>query len=123
MKTSSAKAKGRRAASGLREALLLAHPALKPDDILITPSCVNGEDLLLSPAAQALLPFAFEVKAQERLNVWDALAQSRSHVRKREHLKPVLAFTRNREDMYITVSLDDFIDLICKRVPSNAAAC
>ena len=72
MKTSSAKAKGRRAAAGLSEALLLSFPELGQDDIIVPPSSCTGEDLRLSPAARRVLPFSFEVKNQERLRQFSA---------------------------------------------------
>ncbi len=114
MKISSAKAKGRRAAAGLREALLLSFPELEPDDILITPSSCTGEDLILSPAARKVLPFVFEVKNQERLNIWQALKQASGHGHSKKHLIPVLCFTKNRSDSYVTVKLSDFLALLPK---------
>ena len=79
MLTSSAKAKGRRACQKLREEILNAFPELQPKDIRVTPSGVTGEDLLLSPKAEQVFPYVIEVKSQEKLNVWKALEQARSH--------------------------------------------
>ena len=108
MKTQSAKAKGRRAAQNLRLKLLLKFPELEPDDIRVTPSGVNGPDLQLSPKAQKLFPFNIEVKNQERLNIWAALKQCLNHGAK----APLVAFTRNRDDMYVAIRLNDFLNVV-----------
>lgn len=118
MRTSSAKAKGRRAVQELRESLLAAFPILQDDDIRVTPSGVTGEDLWLSPVARALLPFVFEVKNQESIQIWSALEQAEQHARGTSHT-PVLAFKRNRSRMYVALSMDDFVDLIGKGVSTN----
>lgn len=112
MKTSSAKAKGRRACAALREKLLTAAPDLQPGDIGVTPSGVTGADLYLSPAALKTYPLAFECKNTETLNIWAALKQSEQHVAGTD-LKPVVCFTRNRAGTeYVALKLDDFLWLI-----------
>lgn len=115
MKTSSAKAKGRRACAEVRELLLAAAPALQADDIQVTPSGVTGEDLHLSPLARGYFPFTFECKNVEKLNIWDALEQAKSHATKRQDLTPVLAFRRNHSELYVSLKLVDFLKLTGKR--------
>jgi hypothetical protein len=44
-----------------------------------------GVDLILSQAARDLIPFAFELKRTERLNLNEALAQAETNAEK-EHL-------------------------------------
>ena len=107
MKTSSAKAKGRRAAAQLRECLLETFPYLEEDDIFVTSAGETGEDLKLSPVARDVIPYSIEVKNCERLNVWQALKQADTR-----DYTPLLVFTRNREDMYATVKLEDFLSLL-----------
>jgi len=107
MKTSSAKAKGRRAAALLREKLLAAAPELQPDDIIVTSSGVKGEDLLLSPKARTYFPFQFEVKNVEKLNIWEAYKQATTH----GDYTPFLAFKRNHSNMMVCMELDDFLEL------------
>ncbi|NRA68739.1 MAG: hypothetical protein HRU19_29920, partial [Pseudobacteriovorax sp.] len=51
MKTSSAKAKGRRAAAELKALILYYYPSLTEDDVRLTPSGLNGPDILLSAEA------------------------------------------------------------------------
>lgn len=108
MKTSSAKAKGRRAAQELKDKLLEYCPDLTTNDIMVTPSGVTGPDLWLSEAARKIYPYAVETKNVEKLNVWQAFEQAKSHV-KDTGLRPLLAFTRNRSEMLVTVRLEDFL--------------
>lgn len=109
MKTSSCKAKGRRACAELKRQILNTFQELSPDDIVITSSGDTGEDLKLSPFARSKVPFSFEVKNQERLNVWEALRQAEGH--KGSNMK-ALAFTRNRSGMYVTINLSNFLFLL-----------
>lgn len=110
MKTSSCKAKGRKACSETREALLRHAKSLHPDDIVVVPSGVTGRDLLLSPAAQLIYPFAIEVKNQESLNVWASFAQAETHVRPGE--TPVLFYKRNRSELMVSLKCEDFLQLL-----------
>ena len=80
MKTSLAKAKGRRCANEVKELILRSfHNILDSDDIVVTSSGDTGEDLKLSPKARALFPVSIECKNQERLNIWEALEQCREN--------------------------------------------
>lgn len=108
MKISSAKRKGRKAAVELQQLLLSRFHDLQADDVRVTASSVNGEDLQLSPRARELLPFNFEIKNQERLNIWQALTQSKHHGKH----KPVVAFKRNRTPFYVCMEVETFLDLI-----------
>ena len=111
MKTRSAKAKGRRAAAELQQILLKTFPELEAEDVRVTPSGVQGEDLQLSPRARKIFPFSVEVKNKERLNVWDGLEQSKAHV---EHSKnrPIMVFRRNRTPFHVCMEMDTFLELL-----------
>ena len=111
MKTSSAKAKGRRLQQKVRDLLLETFTELQPDDIRSTSMGVSGEDLQLSPAARKLIPFAIECKNQEKLNVWDSLKQAEENS---GDYDPVLIFKRNRSKTYAVINIEKFIELICK---------
>ena len=111
MKAASAKAKGRRAAAELQKILLRVFPDLKEDDIRVTPSGVQGEDLQLSPRAREYLPFAFELKNQERLNIWSTIEQAKGHTKDPKH-SPVVVFRRNRTPFHVCLELDKFLELI-----------
>ena len=77
MKTASRKAKGRRLQNKIRD-LLIEHfsDELEVDDIRCAIMGESGEDLKLSPAARKLIPYSFECKNQEKLNIWDSLEQA-----------------------------------------------
>ena len=109
MKTSSAKAKGRRLQQKVRDLLLETFTELEPDDIRSTSMGVSGEDLQLSPAARKLIPFAIECKNQEKLNVWDSLKQAEENS---GDYSPVLIFKRNRSKTYAVLEIEKFIELI-----------
>lgn len=112
MKTSSAKAKGRRLAAAVKYALLQRAESLQSDDIIVTPSGVPGEDLTLSPAARTVYPLNIECKNQEALNIWAALEQAKSN--RSGNNKPIVVFSRNRSDINVALKLQDFLDLIKK---------
>ena len=106
MRIQSAKSKGRRAQQDVAIALVEATCGLlEPDDIRSTSMGVNGADVQLSPAARRLYPIDFEVKNVEKLSIWDAIAQAKTHGKQ----TPAVCFTRNHEDMYIAISLDFFL--------------
>jgi hypothetical protein len=110
MKTKSAKAKGRSACKDLQQLLLGVLPTLTTDDIRVTSSGANGPDLQLSTAAKARLPFSFEVKKQERLNIWDAILQCKKNSTTWE--PGVLVFTRNHHSMYAAMELETFLKFV-----------
>jgi len=105
MKTSSAKAKGRRLSAKIREWMLECAVELAPDDIVVTPSGVTGEDLQLSPRAREYFPYSIECKNTERLDLWGALKQCVGHGQRR----PSLYFTRNRSEVYVVIPAEDWI--------------
>lgn len=109
MKTRSAKNKGKRLQNSVRDILLETFKQLEPDDIKSTTMGESGEDIQLSPAARKLIPFAFECKNQEKLNIWSALEQAESNSEKG---KPVLVFKRNRSKTYAVLQIEDFMELI-----------
>ena len=116
MKTSSAKAKGRRLQQKVRDLLLETFTELQPDDIRSTSMGVSGEDLQLSPAARKLIPFAIECKNQEKLNVWDSLKQAEENS---GDYDPVLIFKRNRSKTYAVINIEKFIELINENSKSS----
>lgn len=114
MKTSSAKAKGRRCSSNAREAILRHYPEIDPNDIVVTSSGDTGVDLKLGSTAIKQLPLAIECKNVEALNIWGAFKQAESN--KSEQLPyPVVIYTRNRSEMMITLKLEDFLTLTRKQ--------
>jgi len=69
----------------------------------------SGEDIILSPAARDLIPFSFECKNQERLNIWESLSQAEDNS---GNNIPAVVFKRNRSNTYIALELEEFLKLI-----------
>ena len=69
----------------------------------------SSEDIKLSPAARKLIPYSFECKNREKLNIWDSLKQAEENS---GVSTPVLIFKRNRSKTYAVLNVEDFIKLI-----------
>ena len=111
MKTSSAKAKGRRLQQEVRALLVEAFHQLLPDDIRSTAMGQSGEDLQMSPLARQHIPFSFECKNQEKLNIWSAIKQAEAND---QGYDPAVVFKRNRTKTYVAIPFESFIELIKK---------
>lgn len=111
MKIRSSKAKGKRAVFETRNALLRHAPELSAHDIIKPVGSQRGSDLELSARALERYPFTFEVKNQEKLNIWSAIEQSERHGKK-EGKTPLLVFRRNRSELYVTLKLEDLLCLL-----------
>jgi len=70
---------------------------------------MSGEDVVLSPAAKRVIPYSFECKNKERLDLWKSLEQAESNSQERN---PVLVFKRNRSKVYVAIEFDHFIEMI-----------
>ena len=97
MKPSSAKAKGRVGQQKVRDMILSIFPELHPDDVRSTPMGTQGEDIMLSPAARALIPLQIEVKNKREVAVINWLKQAATHgdytpivVAKQDYSDPVV---------------------------------
>ena len=109
MKPSSAKGKGRRLQNFLRDKLYTYFPSLRNVDIKTAIMGESGEDIILSPTAKDFIPYSFECKNQERLNIWESLNQAEGNSDDRV---PVLIFKRNRTKTYAALELESFLELI-----------
>ena len=109
MKTASKKGKGRRLQNYVVEKLLFLYSCLEDDDIKSAIMGESGEDIKLSPAARKAIPFSFECKNQERLNIWGSLQQAEDNCK---GFDPILVFKRNRTKTYACVEFDLFLKLI-----------
>ena len=107
----SSKAKGRRLQNMVRDKLRVAFAEhLEDDDIKSQIMGVNGEDIVLSPAARKLIPYSIECKNVERLNIWQCLQQAEDNTH--ETCSPALVIKKNQINPYITIPLYLWIDLI-----------
>ena len=109
MKSRSAKNKGKRLQNKVRDLLLETFNQLEPDDIKSAIMGESGEDIKLSPAARKLIPYSFECKNQERLNIWSAIEQAEANASEYE---PAIVFKRNRTKTYVAIRLEEFVELI-----------
>ena len=116
MKSRSAKNKGKRLQNSFRDLLLETFTQLEPDDIRSAIMGESGEDIKLSPAARKLIPYSFECKNQEKLNIWDALSQSEENA---GDYDPVVIFKRNRSETYAIITVKTFIELINENSKSS----
>tara|TARA_Y100000310_G_C20595818_1_gene770438 strand:- start:748 stop:1092 length:345 start_codon:yes stop_codon:yes gene_type:complete len=112
MKTSSAKAKGRRLQQWIRDRILDMFPNLTKNDVESVAMGQSGADIKLSEAARKAFPYSVEAKNQEAFNIWKALEQSEKENR---DLTPIVVFKRNRSDVYVALRFDDFMNMVEER--------
>ena len=115
-KVKSSKAKGRRLQNFVRDALRYVFiekwtklPKLEDDDIKSQTMGMCGEDIVLSPAAKKIIPYSFECKNKERLDLWKSLEQAEGNSQDRN---PCLVFKRNRSKVYVALEFEHFLELI-----------
>ena len=109
MKSRSAKNKGKRLQNSFRDLLLETFKQLEPDDIRSAIMGESGEDIKLSPAARKLIPYSFECKNQEKLNIWGALEQAEENS---GNHTPLVIFKRNRTKTYAVLEFDKLLELL-----------
>ena len=109
MRSRSRKNKGKRLQNKVRDILLEAFQDLEQDDIRSAIMGESGEDIKLSPAARKEIPYSFECKNQESINIWKSLEQAKENS---NGYTPCLIFKRNRSKIYAVLELEDFVNLI-----------
>tara|TARA_R110000765_G_scaffold245803_1_gene347947 strand:+ start:586 stop:933 length:348 start_codon:yes stop_codon:yes gene_type:complete len=109
IRPSSAKAKGRALQNWVRDKLLSLFQTLEPDDIKAAVMGESGADIKLSPAARKQIPYKFEAKNQERVNVWAAYKQAQGHEGGGE---AVVVIKKNHHSPLAIVDAEHFISLI-----------
>ena len=111
MRTSSAKAKGRRMQDLVRDTFRhIFKEQLEPDDITSRQMGGSGVDVILTPAARKLIPFDVEAKNQEKLNVTSALQQASENA-KPDRI-PLLIFKRNHGKVYAALEFEHLVKLL-----------
>jgi hypothetical protein len=115
MKTSSAKAKGRKLQQEVRDALRKAgvEHGLVDGDIESRGMGQNGVDVILSPAAQKVFDLYIECKQVEKLNVVSTFYEHFNKYADKPGLK-LLVHGRNRTESMITLKFIDFMELLTK---------
>ena len=107
MKTSSAKAKGRRLHQWFRD-LVIEKLDVHPEDIESRSMGAGGEDLIMARAARKKFPYSIECKNQESVNVWKAYEQAEENSGDYE---PIVVLKRNNTKPLILVDADYFVRL------------
>ena len=77
MKTSSAKAKGRKLQQWFAN-LLVEKLNLDQEDIESRPMGSQGEDIILGKQSRQIFPYSVECKNQEKVNVWEVVCNRQS---------------------------------------------
>ena len=107
MRTSSAKAKGRRLQQWFRD-LLIEKLDVHPEDIESRSMGAGGEDLIMARAARKKFPYSIECKNQESVNVWNAYEQAKENSGDYE---PIVVLKRNNTKPLVLVDADYFVRL------------
>ena len=107
MKTSSAKAKGRKLQQWFRD-LLIEKLNVHPEDIESRSMGAGGEDLIMAGAARKKFPYSIECKNQESVNVWKSYEQAEENSGDYE---PIVVLKRNNTKPLILVDADYFVRL------------
>ena len=107
----SSKAKGRRLQNFVRDMLREIYtPTLHEDDIKSQTMGMTGEDIILTPAARKLIPFSFECKNVERLQMWSAIEQCEAN--KPDCSAPAIIFKKNGKQPYVAIPFTVFCDML-----------
>ena len=107
MKTSSAKAKGRRLQQWFRD-LLIEKLDVHPEDIESRSMGAGGEDLIMARAAREKFPYSIECKNQESVNLWKSYEQAQENSKDYE---PVVVLKRNNSKPLVLVDAEYFVKL------------
>jgi len=108
MKTSSAKAKGRRLQQKFRD-LLIEKLDIHPEDIESRAMGSGGEDLIMARAARAKFPYSIECKNQEKLNIWAAWEQANGN---KGLYEPLVVIKKNGVRPLVVLDAENFLDMI-----------
>lgn len=109
MKPASAKAKGRALQNWIVEQLQTTFYTLDHDDIKPAIMGESGADIKLSPAARKEIPYKFEAKNQERVNVWKSYEQAQGHEGSGE---AVVVIKKNHHSPLAIVDAEHFFKII-----------
>lgn len=113
MTPASAKAKGRSLQNRVCAHLRTLY-GCHPDDIRPAIMGESGEDIKISPAMRERCAYSIECKNQERIAIWDALAQAESHTRKSGAV-PALIFHRNHSKTWVAIPIEEWLTLLKNR--------
>lgn len=109
MKTSSAKAKGRKLQQHVRDLILDKFKTLEYDDVVSTSMGAGGEDVKLSPAARKLLPISIECKNNKKMAIYNYYKQA---VENAKDYEPVLVIKQDRDKVLAVMELEHYLEIL-----------
>ena len=112
MKTSSAKAKGRKLQQWFAN-VLVETLGLDSEDLESRPMGSQGEDIIMGRESREKFPYSIECKNQEAVNVWKAYEQAESNCGKYE---PLVVIKRNRSKPLVVIDAAHFVTLHKKQL-------
>jgi len=107
MKTSSAKAKGRKLQQWFTQKLIEGLN-LNEEDLESRPMGSQGEDIIMGRETREKFPYSIECKNQEAVNVWKAYEQAETNCKGYE---PLVVIKRNRSKPLVLVDAEHYISL------------
>lgn len=107
MKTSSAKAKGRKLQQWFAN-LLVEKLGVDAEDLESRPMGSQGEDIIMGKQTREIFPYSIECKNQEAVNVWKAYEQATENCKGYE---PLVVIKRNRTKPLVLVDAEYFVKL------------
>jgi hypothetical protein len=107
MKTSSAKAKGRKLQQWFAN-LLVEKLGVDAEDLESRPMGSQGEDIIMGKQTREVFPYSIECKNQEAVNVWKAYEQATENCKGYE---PLVVIKRNRTKPLVLVDAEYFVKL------------
>jgi len=118
MKTSSAKAKGRKLQQYVRDKIieLLKPHGVEPADVKSTAMGQSGEDIQLSPFARSLLPISVECKSHKSMAIYKLYEQAEQY---RHEGEPLLVVKANHQKPLAVMDLDYYLSLEKERIENE----
>ena len=110
MKQRSKRAKATRLQNFVKSKLLKAFPHLKKRDVVCVENYLPGPDIILSKVGKKLIPYQWEIKAQEKMRTvyhWHKQASKGAN-----RLTPVVCCKMNTSEHLVIHEFKHFIDLI-----------
>jgi hypothetical protein len=117
MKTASAKNKGRILQKWIVKEILTTFPSLESADVTSRSMGAQGVDVLLSPKAMKLFPFAVESKNRNSIAVYSWIEQ---HSSTKELGIPLVVAKGNHKEPIVVMYAVDFFNLMKENNKNNA---
>ena len=111
MKTSSAKAKGRKLQQWFAN-VLVETLGLDSEDLESRPMGSSGEDIIMGKQTRQIFPYSVECKNQEKVNIWSAMEQAESNCKSYE---PLVVIKKNGKKPLAVIDAEYFVEMHNKK--------